>query len=71
MSNHHLQPNQSDSTSLWNYTLNPCWTLEEVEVLKIALIKIVKRKPVFQNSNQQNIAENHIQQTIKDLLSRY
>ena len=39
MSNHHLQPNQSDSTSLWNYTLNPCWTLEEVEVLKIALIK--------------------------------
>lgn len=39
MSNHHLQPNQSDSTSLWNYTLSPGWTLEEVEVLKIALIK--------------------------------
>ena len=39
MSNHHLYPNQSDSTSLWNYSLFPGWSEEEVEVLKIALIK--------------------------------
>jgi len=28
-----------DSKSLWNYTLSPGWTKEEVEVLKIALMK--------------------------------
>lgn len=31
--------NISDSKSLWNYTLSPGWTNEEVEVLKIALMK--------------------------------
>jgi hypothetical protein len=31
--------NISDSKSLWNYTLSPGWTIEEVEVLKIALMK--------------------------------
>jgi hypothetical protein len=31
--------NISDSKSLWNYTLSPGWTMEEVEVLKIALMK--------------------------------
>jgi hypothetical protein len=29
----------SDSKSLWNYTLSPGWTNEEVDVLKIALMK--------------------------------
>ena len=29
----------TDSKSLWNYTLSPGWTLEEVEVLKVALMK--------------------------------
>jgi len=33
------QKNISDSKSLWNYTLSPGWTIEEVEVLKIALMK--------------------------------
>lgn len=31
--------NIHDSKSLWNYTLSPGWTEEEVEVLKIALMK--------------------------------
>ena len=33
------QKNISDSKSLWNYTLSPGWTNEEVDVLKIALKK--------------------------------
>ena len=33
------QKNISDSKSLWNYTLSPGWTIEEVDVLKIALMK--------------------------------
>ncbi len=33
------QKNISDSKSLWNYTLSPGWTNEEVDVLKIALMK--------------------------------
>ena len=33
------QKNISDSKSLWNYTLSPGWTIEEVEVLKVALMK--------------------------------
>ena len=36
---YHIIPNQSDSGSLWNYTKLPRWTLEEIEVLKTALIK--------------------------------
>ena len=31
--------NISDSKSLWNYTLSPGWSNEEVEALKIALMK--------------------------------
>ncbi len=34
----HLK-NIYDSKSLWNYTLSPGWTEDEVEVLKIALMK--------------------------------
>ena len=36
---YHITPNQFDSGSLWNYTKLPRWTLEEIEVLKTALIK--------------------------------
>lgn len=32
-------PTQSNSKSLWNYTLYRGWTMEDVEVLKVALIK--------------------------------
>lgn len=32
-------PKIADSKSLHNYTLSPGWTKEEVEVLKIALMK--------------------------------
>ena len=28
-----------ESKSLWNYSLSPGWTLEEVKVLKLALMK--------------------------------
>jgi hypothetical protein len=35
----HLKKHISDSKSLWNYTLSPGWSIEEVEVLKIALMK--------------------------------
>jgi len=31
--------NIHDSKSLWNYTLSPGWTENEVEVLKVALMK--------------------------------
>jgi len=36
MKNHR---NISDSKSLWNFAISPGWTIEEVEVLKIALMK--------------------------------
>ena len=29
----------SSSRSLWNYALSPGWTAQEVEILKIALMK--------------------------------
>jgi hypothetical protein len=32
-------PKIADSKSLHNYTLSPGWTKEEVEILKIALMK--------------------------------
>ena len=32
-------PQIADSKSLHNYTLSPGWTKEEVEILKIALMK--------------------------------
>jgi len=32
-------PAIAHSKSLWNYTLSPGWTKEEVEVLKVALMK--------------------------------
>ena len=32
-------PNVADSKSLHNYTLSPGWTQEEVDILKIALMK--------------------------------
>jgi len=31
--------NIAESKSLWNYALSPGWTKEEVEVLKIGLMK--------------------------------
>lgn len=31
--------NMAESKSLWNYALSPGWTKEEVEVLKIGLMK--------------------------------
>lgn len=30
---------QQDSLSLWNYALSPGWNRQEVEILKIALMK--------------------------------
>lgn len=33
-------PKISDSKSLHNYTLSPGWTKEEVDILKIALMKV-------------------------------
>ncbi len=29
----------AESKSLWNYSLSPGWTKEEVEILKLALMK--------------------------------
>ena len=29
----------AESKSLWNYALSPGWTIQEVEILKIALMK--------------------------------
>ena len=45
-----------DSKSLWNYTLSPGWTEEEVEVLKVALMKfgIGKWKRIKKSSNCNN-----------------
>lgn len=34
-----VAPKIADSKSLHNYTLSPGWTKEEVEILKIALMK--------------------------------
>ena len=30
---------QEDSLSLWNYALSPGWSRQEVEILKIAMMK--------------------------------
>lgn len=45
--------------------------LDLQKAFKIVSIKTVKRKPGFQSSSQQNTAESHIQQTIREPLSGY
>jgi hypothetical protein len=34
-----MQVDLCSSRSLWNYALSPGWTAQEVEILKIALMK--------------------------------